>query len=85
MIICKPATISTVTASSENATYPDGNLLDARPKLVWQAATSAVTSATLTLTLTGPVRVSTSVALVTAELDACQPIFGRASSRLSSG
>ena len=55
MIICKPATIGTVTASSENATYPDGNLLDARPKLVWQAASSAVTSATLVLTITGPV------------------------------
>lgn len=55
MIICRPKTIATVTASSENATYPDNNLLSPRPKLTWRAANSSVTSATLVLTLTGPV------------------------------
>lgn len=55
MIICKPASINTVTASSENSMHPDDNLLDARPKLVWKAAGPSVTSATLILTITGPV------------------------------
>ena len=55
MNICLPTTISAITASSEHATYPDDHLLLPRPRVVWQAASGAVTSATLTCTLTGPV------------------------------
>lgn len=55
MIILPPTTISSLTADSANASYPAANLLLESPKRIWIAASSSVTSATLTWSITGPV------------------------------
>jgi hypothetical protein len=55
MIILPPTTISSLTADSANASYPAANLLRESPKRIWRADSDAVTSATLTWTVTGPV------------------------------
>lgn len=55
MIILPPKSIASVTASSAHADYPASSLLRESPKLRWIAASSSVTSATLTWTVTGPV------------------------------
>lgn len=53
MIILPPTTISSLTADSANARA--ANLLLESPKRIWRAASSSVTSATLTWSITGPV------------------------------
>jgi len=55
MIILPPTTISSLTADSANASYPAANMLLESPKRIWRAASDAVTSATLSWTITGPV------------------------------
>lgn len=55
MIILPPTTIASVTASSAHADYPGSELLQESPKRRWIAASGAVTSATLTWSITGPV------------------------------
>ena len=42
--------VSAVTAASENALYPDDNLLDEHPKKIWQAA-NGVTHTSLTVSI----------------------------------
>jgi hypothetical protein len=55
MIILPPTTISSLTADSANASYPAANLLRESPKRIWRADSDAVTSATLTWSINGPV------------------------------
>lgn len=55
MIILPPKTIASVTASSAHADFPGSELLRESPKRRWIAASSSVTSATLTWSITGPV------------------------------
>lgn len=55
MIILPPTTIPSVTASSEDWVATDDRLLLESPKLGWAAASAAVSSASLTWTVTGPV------------------------------
>jgi len=55
MKILRPSTITALSASSTDAIKPVANLLHSSGAIFWRAATAAVTSATLDLTVTGPV------------------------------
>ncbi|HFQ91074.1 MAG TPA: hypothetical protein ENK27_13455 [Desulfobulbus sp.] len=53
MRVIENSSISSVSASSENPNYPAENLLDEHPKRKWQAADDSVSSAVLTIGVSG--------------------------------